>query len=172
MHEEVAHGELAGDVGVIHRESREVPDHRIVPAELSLLDEQCDRRGGEQLRVRRDAKPRVGVDAVGAAQLPDAVTFGEHDAAVLHDRHRGTGHVERLQDLLDIRIEAGGRLGRALRVERRGVGEGNRDEQQGGAQGHQVVSARGGRAGEAGGIRVTPQAHSTAACGDRRFRHD
>ena len=108
MHEQVADGELAGDVRIVHREPRQVVDHGGVPAELALLNQDAEGGGGKRLRIRRDAEERFVVDGSRIAQLADAVAFGEQYAAILHDGDREAGDLEIAHHAGDVRVEIAG----------------------------------------------------------------
>ena len=83
VHQQVAHGELAGDVRIGEREGGQVAHHRRVPLDLAFLHQHAERGGGERLGVGRDAEQRFGIHRRGITQFPDAVAFREHHLAVL-----------------------------------------------------------------------------------------
>jgi hypothetical protein len=62
MNEQIAHRELARDVGIPHGECGQVADDRRIPVDLLLIDQQAERRRGKHFRVRRDAEQRPAVD--------------------------------------------------------------------------------------------------------------
>ena len=133
MHQEVAHGELAGDVRVVHREPREVADHRRLPFDLPLLHQQGERRGRDDLGVRRDAEPGPRVHRIGLAHLADAEPLRQDHPSVLHDGHGDAGHGELAHHAGDVGVEPGRRSGGPLCPDRGGDrGQCDREEQGGG----------------------------------------
>ena len=93
----------------------QIVDDRRVPGDLALLDEEAERRRGEDLGVRGDAEERPGVDRGRIAELPDAVALGQDDAAVLDDGQGQAGDLEGLHGPgdrgVDPRRNAGDGLG-------------------------------------------------------------
>ncbi len=112
--EEVAHGQLARDVGVGELEPAQVARDRGVPLELALLDEQGQGRGREDLGVRGDAEERPGVDGRRLAELADAVALGQDDPAVLDHGDAHARDAEGLERLGDEGVEAGRQHGGGL----------------------------------------------------------
>ena len=107
VNQQVADRQLARHVRVVHLEPRQVVDDGRVPLQLALLDEQAERRGGEHLRVRRDAEQRPRVDRRRVAQLAHAVALGDDHLVVFHDGQADAGDVERLHHALDEAVEVG-----------------------------------------------------------------
>ena len=60
--QQVADRHLARDPGIVHLEAGQVVDDLVVPAELALVDQDRERRGGERLAGRSGHEDRVGVD--------------------------------------------------------------------------------------------------------------
>jgi hypothetical protein len=108
VHQQVAHGHLARDVGVRHLEPRDIVDDRRVPPDLAFVDENPQRRRGEHLGVRRDAEERARIDRIRRADAADAVPLRHHDPAVLHDGQGNARDVERGHRAPDPRIGVGG----------------------------------------------------------------
>ena len=111
MDEEVAHRELMCHEWVVHREPGQIARDRRVPLELPFLDQHGDRRRGEHLGIRRDAETRLSIDRIGLAQLPHAISLGEYDLPILHDRHGHSRDPEGPENLRDVAIEFGRRRG-------------------------------------------------------------
>ncbi len=75
VHQQVAHRDLARDERIPHRERRQIADHRRVPFELALLDQQAERRRRERLGVRRDPEQRARVHRRRVSELAHAVSL-------------------------------------------------------------------------------------------------
>src|SRR6185437_13124259 len=118
MGEEVADRDLAGDVGVVELEAGQVLRSVIVPVHAARVDHHRNGGGGEGLGIGADGEDGVGVDAVGPADVADAVASGEHHRVIVDDGDGEAGHVPVVHGVFDVLIEAGrggGARRRALR---------------------------------------------------------
>ncbi len=105
MREQVTHGDLACHPWIVQRELRQVIDDAIVPAQLALVHQHGERRGGHRLGRGADGKARVLVDRVRLADLAKAVSLCEHQRVVLHEGDRQPGQVPVAHGTRDVRIE-------------------------------------------------------------------
>ena len=121
MHEEIADGHLARDVGIRELEPGHVVDDGRIPADLPFVHEHAERCRGEGLRVRRNAEERPRIHGLRLAECLHAVAARDHDGAVLDDRQRDSRDLERFHGALDPGIEVRRGGGRGLR---------NRDDEQ------------------------------------------
>src|SRR5262245_30557518 len=78
--DEVADGQLAGDVRVIQLKGGQVLGCLVLPAELALVYENGQGSGGERFRTRRDRKQGPLIDRRDFAGLSDAETLGDDHA--------------------------------------------------------------------------------------------
>lgn len=77
MNEQIANRQLTRDVRVGESETGQVANHWRVPFQLPFLDEQCQRRSGEYLRVGRNAEQRAPINRRRFAQRPNTVALRE-----------------------------------------------------------------------------------------------
>ena len=75
-----------------------------------FFHQHCQRGRGEQLCVRGDAEPGVGVHQRGLAHAAEAIAFSQDHLPVLHDSDRKAGHGKGLHDSLDVRVKTRRRL--------------------------------------------------------------
>ncbi len=94
MHQQVADGHLVSHIGVVHLELGHVVDHPVVPTDLPLVHQHRERRRGERLGIRRNAEQRFRRHRRRLPQLANPIALRQHDAAVLHHRHRDPRDVE------------------------------------------------------------------------------
>ena len=105
--QQVTHLHLLADPRVMHAEPGQVPLHRIIPAQLALLHQSRQQRGGHRLAVGGDLEQRVLVDAAAIT----ARTFGalvDHPPLFDHG-HGQPGQVLVLDHGRNIGIDRGGR---------------------------------------------------------------
>ena len=96
VHEQIAHGQLAGDERVPHAEAGHIVHDRRVPGEASLLHQQAEGGGREQLRVGGDDEQRSRVRFLRAAQPFQAEAASQNHPAVLDHGQRDAGDFENL----------------------------------------------------------------------------
>ena len=90
---QVAHAQIAGDVGVAEPEGREVVDDRVVPGDLALVHEHGHGGGGEGLGCGPHRKDRVLVDRIRPPDLLDAEAARIGDLVALNHRDRDAGNI-------------------------------------------------------------------------------
>ena len=108
MGEQIADGDFARHVRVVELEPGQVFGDRIVPADLALVHQHADRRGGHRLGGGADGEAGVVSTGCRLAQLVDAVALGEDDLAVLDDGD-GEAGAPVLEGLRGVGIEGGER---------------------------------------------------------------
>ena len=155
MRQQIANGQLARDVRIVHLDIGEVRGGGIVPSHLALVDEHGDERRRKRLRRRADREERMLIDRLGVAHRACAVTLHEHDRIVLDDGNREPGNLPVLHRLRDVLVEAGERslwrrfvrrclLPRRLLSER---GRGGRECSKGERGSHQIAGEHVGTSG-------------------------
>ncbi len=121
--QQVAYLHLLAHPRIVHAEARQILLHRILPAQLALLHQSRQQRGGHRLAVGGDLEQRVLVDAAAVATRAFGVAI-DHLPVVDH-RYGQPGQVLVLDHSGDVGIE-GGDIGR-----RSGrCGQCRRDDQQ------------------------------------------
>ena len=108
VHQQIANRQLARDERIPHLEPRQVAHDRRVPLDLALLDQQAERRRGEDLRVGRDAEQRAGVHRRRARPASGRRSPSPPPpASSLTMASRQPGNLERLHDRRDEGVEIG-----------------------------------------------------------------
>ena len=74
MNQQVAHGHELGGARVAHFKLWQMANHRIIPTDPSLIDEQCERGGDEGLAVGSDTKERLCIDGCTLSERPNAIS--------------------------------------------------------------------------------------------------
>ncbi len=127
--EQVPDGELMRHIRrAAQAEPGEIVGDRIVPAELAVVHQDAERRGGDRLGIGGHLEERVLVDLRRISHPADAPAGGKDDLAVPDHADGGPGLVEALERGRDVGIDV---LGRGLRRE---GAQGDR-QQQGGKAG-------------------------------------
>ena len=109
VYEQIANRQLARDVRVPHLERGQVADDGRVPLDFAFFHQEPQRGGREELRVGRDPEERPRIDRRRIPKLLDTVPLRHHGLAVLDDRQREPGHLERFHRPCDVGVEVGGR---------------------------------------------------------------
>jgi hypothetical protein len=115
MDQQIENGHLARDPGIMHAEVGKMIDDLVVPAELALVHQDRQRRGGEGLAGGAGGEDGVRVHRFRRPEPAHAIAFGLHDPAVFDDGDRHARHIVLLQRLFHVGIETGGRCGRCGR---------------------------------------------------------
>ena len=105
MGQQVAHGELAGDVRIVQPQFRQVVDHLVVPLQLALVHEHPERGGRHRLGGGADGEARVLGSARRLPELRHAVALGEHQRVAAHHRNREPWYAPVACRALDVTIE-------------------------------------------------------------------
>jgi hypothetical protein len=93
VRQQVAHRHLAGDVGVVHLEARQVLGDRIVPGQLALVDQHRQPAAVKALELEAISNSVCHRPAAGSPSLRTPALGGDH-LAILDDGNRHAGHVE------------------------------------------------------------------------------
>ena len=101
--QQVAHLQVRGDPRIVHAQLRQVPDHRIVPAQAALVDQPRQHRGGHRLGIGGDLEQCVGRDRLAAAGGQFAAGLHRHHPTVLDHTHGQPGQIVMFERLVDQR---------------------------------------------------------------------
>ncbi|MNI38517.1 hypothetical protein D3C73_926640 [compost metagenome] len=102
--QQIAYLQVFAHPWVMHAECRQMALHRIVPAQLALLHQRGQQRGGHRLAVGGDLEQRVLVDAAAVTAHSFGVAI-DH-LAILDHRHRQPRQVLMLVHESDVGIQA------------------------------------------------------------------
>jgi hypothetical protein len=106
MRQEIAHGDLAGQVGILELQRGQVLDDGVVPLQLALVDEHAHQRRRHRLRRRSDREERVLVRRIALAELPHAEALRKRNGSVFDDGDSQAGHLPVLRGLADVGFES------------------------------------------------------------------
>src|ERR1700730_447095 len=112
MHQQIKNRDFSRHPRVIHLKARDVIDHRIVPANLTTINQHRERSGRERLAERADLENRVRVNRIGAAETPHAIAACKRDLTMLDDGHRHPRHAGQLHGPAHQRIYVPQRIGK------------------------------------------------------------
>ena len=85
--------------------------HRVIPAEFSFVDQNCQGIGGECFGVRSDCKKGLIIDRLCFSLFTDPVTFAQQYLVPGYNRHRESRYLPSLSGLLDPAIQGVDLLG-------------------------------------------------------------
>ena len=105
VRQQVANGEFARDVRVVHAELRQDVDDLVVPAHLAFVHEHGEGRRREGLGVGADLEQGVGAHLLGLPLLAHAIALGVDQLAVLDDADGHARHLEGLHGARDGAID-------------------------------------------------------------------
>lgn len=86
MAEQVAHRHLPGGIGIGELEVTQMLDDRVIPTDLTIINQHRQGSGRERLATGSDSEQRLLIDWGRFAQLAHAVAFGEAYGIPLDDR--------------------------------------------------------------------------------------